>query len=67
MPSFCTKVRVISSGDKEKEIMSNVAYVKFERPIIMHDELDVEEFKILIGECFDDIFCPTVSVLPILE
>lgn len=56
------KCRVITRGDKEREIKDNVAHVHFQRPLLFYDDMDYDEFKILLSECFDDVFTPGVVV-----
>lgn len=62
MPILIKKLRVISSGDKEREILNNVAFVKFERPLLFHGEMDFGEFISVMTECFNDVFTPEVCI-----
>lgn len=52
------KVRVLHAGNPPKAKKDNVAHISFLHPLIFNDEIDVEELKVILLDCFEDIFSP---------
>lgn len=59
---YVKKCKVISGGNREKEVKNNVAHISFLRTLSFDDEMDFNEFKILLADGFDDIFPDGVIV-----